>query len=157
MKSTLLSLLLSYIIKCISILFYSILYLCILYLSSWSCPYLYLSIHAYIHICYKCFSVNVCPTIRFYIFVNIYLSKLFYQYICLDILAFIYLSVHNCLYILFYTFIYTSWTIYFVLFLLYIPFLVYGILPKLSFYLSILFVNAVVYYMIMLLSGPNTD
>ena len=154
MKSTLLSLLLSILWN--SYLFYSILYLPILYFSWLSCPYLYLCIHAYIHICYKYFSIHVCLTIRIYIFVNIYLSKLCYQYICLDILAFMQLSVHTCLYILFYTFTYTSWTIYFFLILLYIPFLVHGILPKLSFYLS-LFVNTAVYYMIMLLSGPNTD
>ena len=135
---------------------YSILHLLILYLSWHSCPYLYLSLHAYIHICYKCFSIHVCLMILANIFVDIYLSKLCYQYISLDILAFIYLSVHTCLYILFYILIYTSWTIYF-LFLLYIPFLVYGILPVLSFYLSILFVNTAVCYMIMLLSDPNTD
>ena len=87
MKSTLVSLLLSILLN--AYLFYSILYLSILYLSWLSCPYLCLSIHAYIHICYKDFSIHVSLTIRVYIFVNIYLSKLCYQYICLDILAFI--------------------------------------------------------------------
>ena len=110
-----------YIIKCISILFYSCrFYTCLdCLVLIYTCLYM----HIYIHICYKDFSIHVSLKIRVYMFVNIYLSKLCYQYICLDILAFIQLSVHACLYILFYKFIYTSWTIHFFLILLYIPFL----------------------------------
>lgn len=93
---------------------------------------LYMHAYIYICICYTYFPVYFCLTILVYIIANIYLSKLSCQYVFVDILAYIYLPVHTCLYILFYTFIYTLWTKYFFLLLLYIHFLVCGILPVLS-------------------------
>ena len=104
-------------------------------------PCLYLSIHVYTYLSIHIFLYKLSNNICIYIILNVCLSGLFCQYICLHLLASKYMYIYTFLYNLLNAVVCTFSSLSILLFLLYVYFFVYAILTTLSFYLPILFVH----------------